>query len=64
MNSKKLENLQKQIQQAEAKKRAILENSEQLESKKQRIEEQIAKNSEKIEKIDFFLEKTRSSLQG
>lgn len=64
MNSKKLENLQNQIQQAEAKKRAILENSKQLESKKQRIEEQIAKNSEKIDKIDFFLEKTKSSLQG
>lgn len=60
----KRENLQIQIQQAEAKRRAVLENTEQLKAKRSQIDIQIEANNRKVERLNFFLEKTKKTLEG
>lgn len=60
----KRENLLKQIEQAEAKRKAVVENTKHLLEKKAQIEKQITANQKKIGKLDFFLTKTKESLQG
>lgn len=63
-NVSRKENLQNMLKQAEAKKLALVANSEGLKSKKERIEVQLLKNEEKIKKLNFFLEKTKKILEG
>lgn len=63
-NVSRKENLQNMLKQAEAKKLALIANSEGLKSKKERIEVQLLKNEEKIKKLNFFLEKTKKILEG
>lgn len=63
-NVSRKENLQNVLKQAEAKKLALIANSEGLKSKKERIEVQLLKNEEKIKKLNFFLEKTKKILEG
>lgn len=63
-NVSRKENLQNMLKQAEAKKLALMANSEGLKSKKERIEVQLLKNEEKIKKLNFFLEKTKKILEG
>lgn len=60
----KRENLQIQIQQAEVKRRAVLENTEQLKAKRSQIDIQIEANNRKVERLNFFLEKTKKTLEG
>lgn len=63
-NVSRKENLQNMLKQAEAKRLALIANSEGLKSKKERIEVQLLKNEEKIKKLNFFLEKTKKILEG
>lgn len=63
-NVSRKENLQNMLKQAEAKKLALIANSEGLKSKKERIEVQLLKNEKKIKKLNFFLEKTKKILEG
>lgn len=58
------ENLLKQIEQAEAKRAAVVENTQRLLEKKAQIEKQISANQAKVGKLDFFLTKTKESLQS
>lgn len=60
----RIDNLKLSYQQAQNKKLAIEANSHQLKIKKANIERQLLANEKKIEKLNFFLEKTEKTLQG
>lgn len=60
----RIDNLKLSYQQAQNKKLAIEANSQQLRIKRANIDKQLQANEKKIEKLNFFLEKTEQTLQG
>lgn len=58
------DNLLQQISRAEQKLSTIRDNVQHLEEKRNNIDKSIAAQKAKMDKIQFFLEKTRKTLEG